>query len=304
VVVVGSLNRDYVFGVERLPAPGETVLAAEMSVGSGGKGGNQAVAASLTGARTVMVGAVGGDEDGRALLADLEAAGVDTYPVDVVTGVPTGRAFIAVSSDGENCIVVAPGANQRCDPDGVSSRLRPLLGPGVVVVTQTELPLRTVEAVLAVAAEGGCRAVLNLAPVLPLADRFLKSCDPLVVNAAEAAALLGRDLDGVEAALDGALALQRLATSVVVTLGRDGAVVAAEGVLEHVATEPVRVVDTTGAGDALTGALAAALSRGERLTDAVRFGVRAGTYAVTGAGAQAAYATSADLDGEAAAGRE
>ena len=298
VVVVGSLNRDYVSLVETLPRPGQTVLAEGASVGAGGKGGNQAVAASLTGARTVMVGNVGDDENGRALLAGLEAASVDTSRVELLPDVLTGMAFVVVGSDGENCIIVAPGANGLADPDGVTRRLSPLLGPDTVVVTQAEIPVETVEAVVTASTAHGCRLVLNLAPFRPLAARFLAPCDPLVLNETEAAALVGREVDGVEAALVAARELQGTSRSVVVTLGPQGAVVAAEGVLAHIPADPAPVVDTTGAGDAFTGAMASSLSRGDDLESAVRFGVKAGSYAVGRLGAQASYPTLADLTGD------
>ena len=298
VVVVGSLNRDYVCRVETLPARGQTVLATQISVGSGGKGGNQAVAACLAGARTVMIGDVGEDEDGRALLTDLEAAGVDVARVDVLPGVATGRAFVTVGSDGENLIVVAPGANERAAPGDVTARLAPLLVGGTVVVTQAEIPLATVEAVLTAAVGRGCRAILNLAPFHRLPDEVLALCDPLVVNESEAAALLGREVSGVAAARDAALQINGMARSVVLTVGPHGAVVAGAGLLAHVPAGTVEVVDTTGAGDAFTGALAASLGEGHDLLTAVRFGVRAGSYAVTRAGAQASYARRADLFGD------
>jgi ribokinase len=140
VVVVGSVNRDYVCRVEALPAPGETVLGGEASVGSGGKGGNQAVAASLLGARTALVARTGDDDDGRALLADLAAAGVDTGEVVALPDLRTGMAFVMVDAAGENSIVVAPGANERLEPGLTAHAVHRLLGPSGVMVTQAEIP--------------------------------------------------------------------------------------------------------------------------------------------------------------------
>jgi ribokinase len=296
VVVVGSVNRDYVCRVETLPAPGQTVIGGAASVGSGGKGGNQAVAASLAGARTVIVACVGDDAGGKALVADLAAAGVDTSAVRVVPDVTTGMAFVMVAADGENSIVVAPGANSRVEPDAAAATVRTLLEPPAVLVTQAEIPQEVVEAVVAAASERGCRAVVNLAPYRPVAGGLLRLADPLVVNESEVGALLGRDVHGAASAAAAASELvDRGVPSVVVTVGREGAVLAAPGLVEQVPAADVDVVDTTGAGDAFTGALAAVLSGGAGLPEAVRVGVRAGSYAVTRAGAQSSYPTAQEL---------
>jgi ribokinase len=294
VVVVGSLNRDYVCRVDVLPAPGQTVLGGEASVGSGGKGGNQAAAAALLGARTAMVGRVGEDHDGRALVTDLAGAGVDTGGVATSTQ-RTGMAFVLVDARGENAIVVAPGANAALGADETAEAVRELAAPAAVVVTQAEIPGPALDAAVRTAAELGCRAVVNLAPYRPVDEDVLALCDPLVVNESEAGGLLGREVEGVEHARGAVVELLRRARSVVVTVGADGAVLGTPDGVEHVAAEAVDAIDTTGAGDAFVGALAAALSAGQPLTSAVRLGVRAGTYAVARPGAQASFATASDL---------
>jgi ribokinase len=289
VVVVGSVNRDYVCRADVLPAPGETVLGGEAFVGSGGKGGNQAVAASLLGARTAVVARVGKDDDGRALLADLATAWVDTVEVVPLNDVRTGMAFVMVDAHGQNSIVVAPGANELLEARTTGRAVRRLLGPGGVMVTQAEIPVPAFEAAIAAAAEVGCRAVVNLAPYRPIGDDLLAHCDPLVVNESEASGLLGREVRGREQAIAAAREISGRVGSVVVTVGADGAVVATGDRVDHVPAEAADVVDTTGAGDAFTGALAAALSAGRSLVDAVGIGVRAGTYAVARRGAQASF---------------
>lgn len=295
VVVVGSVNRDYVCRADVLPAPGETVLGGAASVGSGGKGGNQAVASSLLGARTALVARVGEDDDGRALLADLGAAGVDTTEVVALDDTRTGMAFVMVDARGENSIVVAPGANDLLDAGATADAVRRLLGPSGVLVTQAEIPVAAFEAAVAAAADVGCRAVVNLAPYRPISADLLASCDPLVVNESEASGLLGRDVRGTEQATVAARELAGRAASAVVTVGASGAVVARGDDVDHVPAEHAEAVDTTGAGDAFTGALAAALSAGCPLVDAVRIGVRAGTYAVLRPGAQASFPTGSAL---------
>jgi ribokinase len=289
VVVVGSVNRDHVCRVDVLPGPGQTVLGGEASVGSGGKGGNQAVAARLLGAPTALVARIGDDHDGQALVADLAAAGVDTGDVLALPGVRTGSAFVLVDAAGDNAIVVAPGANGHLDAATVEEALGRLLAPPAVLVTQAEIPPEAVAAAVATASRVGCRAVVNLAPYRPLPSDLLERCDPLVLNESEAGDLLGREVRGAEAARQAIGEIQRRTTSVVITVGADGALVGVAGEVHHVPAEGVEVVDTTGAGDAFTGALAAALSAGHDLVGAVRIGVRAGSYAVTGAGAQASY---------------
>jgi ribokinase len=294
VVVVGSVNRDYVCRVQTLPGPGETVLGAEASVGSGGKGGNQAVAASLLGARTALVARIGDDDDGRALLADLERAGVLTEEVRS-TEAHTGMALVLVAADGENSIVVAPGANDRLAAKAAAGAVQRLAGPGSVIVTQAEIPAVAVDAVVRAAARLGCRAVLNLAPYRPTNDDVLALCDPLVVNEAEAGGLLGREVRGVEAARAAVTELAPRVRSVVVTVGADGAVVGEGGAVDHVPANGTEVLDTTGAGDAFTGGLAAALSAGRTLLEATAVGVQAGTHAVGRPGAQASFPDAAAL---------
>ncbi|GAA5145426.1 ribokinase [Nocardioides marinquilinus] len=294
VVVVGSVNRDYVCRVETLPGPGETVLGGEASVGSGGKGGNQAVAASLLGARTALVARVGRDDDARALLKDLADAWVDTTEV-LPTAARTGMAFVMVDAGGENSIVVAPGANDLLDGATTSRVAGALLAPPGVLVTQAEVPPEACDAAVRAASARGCRAIVNLAPYRPLADDVLALCDPLVVNESEVSSLLGRRVRGRDEARDAAAALAGRCRSVVITVGADGAVVGEGDRVEHVGAEAVDVVDTTGAGDAFCGALAAALSSGRDLVEAARLGVRAGTFAVRRPGAQASFAHATDL---------
>ncbi|WP_028635750.1 ribokinase [Nocardioides sp. URHA0032] len=294
VVVVGSVNRDYVCRVAVLPAPGETVLGGEASVGSGGKGGNQAVAASLLGARTAIVARVGRDDDGRALAKDLADAWVDTTEL-VATSVRTGLAFVMVDATGENSIVVAPGANELLEAATTSRAVGELLSVGGVLVTQAEIPPPAFEAAIMAAEEVGARAVVNLAPYRPVPEDVLALCDPLVVNESEASGLLGREVRGVDEARAAAAEIAGRCRSVVVTVGADGAVVGRGSAVDHVLAEAADVVDTTGAGDAFTGALAAALSAGTDLVESVRIGVRAGTYAVARPGAQASFARAAQI---------
>lgn len=298
VVVVGSVNADLVARVDRHPVPGETVLGHDLAVLPGGKGANQAVAAARLGAPTALVGAVGTDAFAEAALAGLRAAGVDLRALAVVDG-PTGLALVTVDAAGENSIVVVPGANARVDGPHVDAH-REVVAAAAVVVVQGEIPRTGIER--AAAATRG-RLVVNLAPAVDVDPAVLRRADPLVVNQHEAAVVLAA-LDGGPGTVapasgaDEAAVVARLLAhgvpSVVVTLGARGALVgSADGVVPEPAPR-VDAVDTTGAGDAFVGALAARLAAGDDLLAAVRLAVRVGAAAVRGRGAQPSFPAAGD----------
>ena len=270
VVVLGSLNVDLVTDVERHPRPGETVLATgPVRRFAGGKGGNQAVAAVEAGARVAMVGAVGEDEDGARYLARLRSRGVDVSAVRVEPGAATGQAWITVGADSENAIVVIPGANA----DLTLEDLEPVsdLGPGDVLLVQLEVPMPVVAAAARRAHGRGARVVVNAAPSAALPHDVAALADPLVVNEHEALALADSDV---------------VPGSVLVTFGGEGCSWDGER-FDGVAVPLERVVDTTGAGDAFCGALAAALATGADRGEAIRAAADAGAAAVQRVGAQA-----------------
>lgn len=302
LIVVGSANVDVTLRVERRPGPGETVHGADPVIGAGGKGANTAVAAARLGTVLVaMVGAVGADDDGALLRESLEAAGVDTANLRTVDR-PTGGAYITVTPDGENAIVVVPGANAEVSAVDVRYACE-RIKYARVLFSVLEVPMPAVRAAAACAEEFGVRVVLNASPVAELDPETLGMLDPLVVNEHEARWLVGGGgVDGrvsadsgsaVDAAsstdleaLAGAL-LELGPRSVVVTLGADGALVADRSGTVHVPAPQVEAVDTTGAGDAFAGALSASLAAGEQLVDAARIAVRVAADAVTRPGAQA-----------------
>ncbi|MFG2191722.1 ribokinase [Streptomyces sp. NPDC048639] len=295
LLVVGSANADLVVRVDHRPAAGETVLGSDLAVHPGGKGANQAVAAARLGARTALLARVGEDVHGRLLLESLRAAGVDTAAV-MIGGAPTGVALITVDPAGDNSIVVSPGANAALAAADVTDPVR--LRAAAVVSLQLEIPLETVTATVRAAVAAGSRVVLNPSPPAPLPADVLAACDPLVVNEHEARVLLaGRpeaDSREPESWASGLTALGP--RSVVVTLGADGALVAhGDGSSVRVPSPPVEAVDTTGAGDAFTGALAWRLGSGEDLETAVRFAVRVGAAAVMRAGAQESFPTADEV---------
>jgi ribokinase len=295
VFVVGSINQDFVLSVERRPAPGETVTDAHLGTHNGGKGANQAAAAALLGASVAFLGRVGDDGFGGPLVRSLADKGVDTSLVQEVTGSSTGAAFITVTPDGENAITVAPGANRRLTAEDVDDASRSI-GEAQVLVAQMEIPREAVLRAAEVAAESGTRVLVNLAPPFELPRALLEKLDPLVINEHEAA-FLGERVEGVDEVLDAAARLLSLGPrSVVVTLGEDGAVFSDGETTQHLTAPKVKVVDTTGAGDAFVGALAARLAVDALLKDAVAYAVRAGAAAVTEAGAQGALPTPETVD--------
>jgi ribokinase len=294
VVVVGSVNADLVVRVDRRPAPGETVLGSDLETHPGGKGANQAVAAARLGASVGILGRIGDDRHGEFLGEALRRDGVDLGGLLVTPG-PTGVALITVGPDGDNSIIVSPGANGRMTEADVAAA-RPLLASARVVSLQLEIPMPVVLAAARTAAEAGARVVLNLSPATRVQPGLLRLSDPLVVNEHEAAFLLGSAGDGGGDPAERAGALLALGPrSVVITLGPDGAIVADGADVAHVPSPRSDAVDTTGAGDAFTGALSWRLAVGDHLATAARFAARVGATAVRAEGAQSSFPTLAEV---------
>jgi ribokinase len=294
VVVFGSINLDLVTRVVRFPAPGETIAAESFATYPGGKGANQALAAARAGAATRLHGAVGTDAFAPPALALLDAGGVDLRGVKRVAG-STGCATILVDAQGENCIAVAPGANAFAEPEAVPESA---LGPGTVVVLQHEVPPEANAQLIARARRSGARIVLNAAPGRAVSVELLRQIDVLIVNETEAAALaIAHGWPSQAAAFAAAvIAATTRPLAVVVTLGKEGALAAFRSNRLRARAPAVDVVDTTGAGDAFVGTLAAALDAGASLSDALRSAVVAGSLACKLAGAQTALPHRAAID--------
>jgi ribokinase len=291
IVIVGSLNMDFVVRVPELPAPGETTLGSNFQMIPGGKGANQACAVGRTGGKVtqgVMIGRVGTDLFADHLKASLSAAGLDVSAVHTNRSTPTGVALIWVDQKGQNSIVVAPGANHDWEPAALAC-LRSMFQGARYALFQLESPIAVVKEGLSLARQMGARTILDPAPAQILTADILANVDVLTPNETEACILLGRKpsrIDLIECR-QVAGALRALGVrSVVLKLGDRGAVYFDGDTEIHQPAYPVRAVDSTAAGDVFNGALAVALAEGKSRSFAMRFASAAAAISVTRPGAQ------------------
>lgn len=290
VVVVGSLNTDFVLTLDAFPAAGESVLGKTFEQAPGGKGLNQAVAASRLGAQVAMIGAVGGDQFGPGLIRTLTDEGIDAL-VSQIPDTSTGMAIIEVESSGENRIIVVSGANNFLSEDSVETSLREIAGEHRigVVLTQGEVPVQTTERALRVAKELGAITILNPAPVRDFPPSVFPLVDYLVPNELEAQGLCTLEGNACKSMLD----FVEVATSIVdlgvgsviITRGEKGAVWSTATASGQAAAFRIVPVDTVAAGDAFCGGLAAALNEGQPLNEALRWASAAGALTATRVGA-------------------
>ena len=293
ILVAGSLNMDQVIGIPRLPIMGETLSGAgDLRLVPGGKGANQAVAMARLGGSVAMAGRVGNDPFGVQLRQSLLDDGINA---DLVVNDPesaSGVALIFLSPQGENAIILSPGANGRVGQDEEQQqRILSALDHVRVLVLQLEIPMETVQFYIREAHQRGVRIVLNLAPAQPLPQEILRQISVLILNESEISLLSGQNVESLEEAHNAASALhQQGVEMVVVTLGARGALIVTsmEGQERHFYQEAlkVQVVDTTAAGDCFAGALVVALTEGQEPQDALRFAVAASALKVTRFGAQ------------------
>src|SRR5665213_942089 len=291
IVVVGSINMDLVAHTHKIPVPGQTVIGTGFDTSPGGKGANQAVAVARLGYPVQMVGMVGEDVFGQALLRNLSNAGVGTKAVARISG-PSGVAPILVAESGENTIVVVPGANGKMDKAAVD-RQSALIRSAGMVLCQLELPLETVSHVLALCADAGVPALLDPAPAAPLPDSAFRQAAWFTPNETEAAFYLGNQPNSEAAAQQ---LLQKGLKGVVLKRGSDGAYVAVAGKAAWVRPFPVKPIDTVAAGDCFNGAFAVALLEGNDPWAAARFASAAAAISVTRKGAQASMPSRADVE--------
>ncbi len=290
VVVVGSLNADFVVTLDAFPAPGESVLGKTFEQVPGGKGLNQAVAASRLGAQVAMIGAIGGDQFGAGLMRTLESEGI-TPLIQVNSDASTGIAMIEVESSGENRIIVISGANNLLSEEVVEASLREIANQHQigVVITQGEVPVTATERALRVAKELGAITILNPAPMRDFPQSMFPLVDYLVPNELEAQELCALEGNAGKSMLD----FVEVATSIVdlgvgtviITRGEKGAVWSTATASGQAAAFRIVPVDTVAAGDAFCGGLATALNEGRPLNEALRWASAAGALAATRKGA-------------------
>jgi len=297
ITIVGSLNMDLLVDAPHLPQPGETVHGRNFRRSPGGKGANQACAVARMDMPCAMLGAVGDDAFGEALLSGLREDGVDVTAVRRTSETSTGVAMITVDAFGQNHIVVAAGANALVSPQDIE-RHASLLRASKAVIVQLEIPLAAVEAALRQAKQGRALTVLNPAPCAELNDELLRLCDWIIPNEIEAGQLAGVTVRSVD---DAALAARRLRESsggarLAVTLGAAGVWIEAAEFFGHVPGFAVRAVDTVAAGDTFIGAFVTRLVEGADPRDAARFACAAAAISVTRPGAQASVPRRSEVD--------
>jgi len=287
IVVVGSLNMDMVVSLNHRPDRGETVLGSDFFMNAGGKGANQAVAASKLGVSVAMIGKVGSDLFGDQLLANLEQVGVDCRAIEKVSEDATGVAFVTLDPEGDNSIVVAPGANLRLTPEDVRRR-EELIKQSKLLMVQLEVPLETVKEAITIARRHKVPVLLDPAPAQTLSEDLLSLVDYIVPNETEIKQLTGIHVfDQVTAKLAAVELLRKGVSTVFAKLGEKGIVVVNANRTFFVESYEVKAVDSTAAGDAFAGAVGAAIVSGKDIWAAAKFASAIGALTVTRKGAQA-----------------
>lgn len=286
IVVIGSCNTDMVIKTEKLPAPGETVIGGTFMMNPGGKGANQAVAAARMGGNVTFVSKTGNDLFGRQSVEGYIAEGIKTDYIFTDPVNPSGIALITVDTKGENCIVVAPGANATLCPDDISKAKTEFESSGLLLL-QLEIPMETVEYAAKIAYDKGVRVILNPAPAQALSSELLKCLYMIIPNKTEAEMLSGikvTDWESAEKAAD--IISEKGVNIVVITLGSHGALIKDGEQYHRIDAVPVEAVDSTAAGDTFCGALCVGLTDGMTIPDSVRFACQAAAISVTRMGAQ------------------
>ncbi|XXJ20771.1 ribokinase [Desulfovibrio caledoniensis] len=296
LIVLGSVNADHIVRLDDFPRPGETVMGHGYQVLPGGKGANQAVAAARLGAEVGFIACVGDDDFGARILKRFCDDGIDTTAVTVVDGMPTGIALIQVAASGENSIVVSSEANGCLTPEVLERQLA-LLQQADTLLMQLESPLETIELAARKAREAGAAVVLNPAPARPLPDSLLADVSVITPNETEAELLTGVKVVTEDDARRAAAILHgKGVETVIITLGKNGAFLSADGISRRIEGYSVTPVDTTAAGDTFNGALVAALQQGLDMAGAVRFAHGAAAISVTRLGAQTSIPYRGEVD--------
>lgn len=286
IVVIGSSNTDLVIKTTRIPSPGETVIGGEFLMTAGGKGANQAVAIARLGGDVAFIAKVGRDMFGESALRGYAADGIDTDTIERDGSAPSGVALITVDAHGENCIVVAPGANNTLTTADID-RHRDLICGAEYLLMQLEIPMEVVEYAAEMAEAHGVKVILNPAPAAPLSQRLMRKLYLITPNLGESQLITGINIDHpAETERVAEVLLEMGAKAAIITLGSGGALIRTHTECDLINAERVVAIDTTAAGDVFSGALVVALSEGKSLVDAARFATHAAAISVTRMGAQ------------------
>lgn len=286
ILVIGSTNMDIIAMVDHLPVPGETIGNGNLARAHGGKGANQAVAASRAGGEVTFITCIGEDDDGKKMHESFQNEGINTEQVAIVPEVPTGTALIFVDKKGENCIAVAPGANN-CLSKNIIDQAEETIKGADLILLQLEIPYNTIQYICKLAARYQKRIILNPAPARKLDDDVLRSLEYLVLNETEAEIITGHKLND-----DNMEELCRTIKDmgpehIILTLGSRGSYVFDDHVQQYVESFAVKPVDSTAAGDTFCGAFAVSLvGKDQDIIESVRFANAAGALSVTRQGAQ------------------
>lgn len=298
VLVIGSINMDVSYQVQAIPHPGETVMAMGVKKSPGGKGANQAYAASKLGSEVTMLGCVGQDENGEALLSSLRSAGVDTSYIKRQADTASSSAFICVSSRGENCIVVDSSANAMVTPSYLAEN-EWLFDKAEYCILQMEIPHETVAKAIALCKKHHVEVVLNPSPLTSLDKSILCGVDYLIPNETEASALVGVPYEQADEKDWSAFMQMYRIENMIITLGDQGCrYYDGRNPSRAYPSKKKKAVDTTGAGDTFLGAFVAALSQGKTLDEAIIYANTASGIEVTRQGAQEAIPTKAEVENE------
>lgn len=286
ILVIGSSNTDMVVKSNKLPVPGETIMGGHFLMNAGGKGANQAVAAARLGGEVTLVTKIGNDVFGEQSVAGFKRENIHVDFVFVDDEAPLGTALIMVNAEGENCIVVAPGANANLLPADIESLT--IIKEAAIILMQLEIPLETIEAVVRIAKANHQKVVINPAPAQILADELLDNLFLITPNETEAALLTGIKVTDAETASQAAgIFLSKGVQNVVITMGKQGAFFQNEKIKLMIPAPIVKALDTTAAGDTFSGAITVALTENMDWETAIKFAIEAASISVTRLGAQA-----------------
>lgn len=297
IVVLGSCNTDMVVKSSRLPVPGETILGGTFMMNTGGKGANQAVAASRLGGKVIFVTKTGNDLFGSQSIDLYAKENIDTRYILCDRDSPSGIALIMVDEEGENCIAVASGANGTFKKEDLKDIESDIISSASIILMQLEIPIETVEHIAKLAKKNNVMVVLNPAPAQYLSDKLLSTISVLIPNRIEAELLTGikvTDWDSAKKAAD--VLSSKGVETVIITLGSDGVLLKERDEYHEIPAEKRETIDTTAAGDAFCGALCVAISEGKDIIEAVRFANRCAGIAVTKMGAQASLPQRYEVD--------